>query len=43
MGDGACAYFGTGSFVAGARLVDAISELAGLEDHTQTSTCGTEA
>ncbi len=31
--EGACAYFRTGSFAAGARLVNAISELAGLEDH----------
>jgi len=33
VGEGACAYFRTGSFAAGARLVNAISELAGLEDH----------
>src|SRR5436190_4302854 len=33
VGDGACAYFRTGSFGAGARLVGAIGELAGLEDH----------
>src|SRR5437588_4021516 len=33
LGEGACAYFRTGSFAAGARLVHAISELAGLEDH----------
>ena len=33
VGDGACAYFRTGSFAAGARLVDAISGLAGVEDH----------
>ena len=32
LGDGACAYFRTGSFAAGARLVAAIGELAGLED-----------
>lgn len=32
VGDGACAYFRTGSFTAGARLVNAIGELAGLED-----------
>ncbi len=31
--DGAYAYFRTGLFAAGARLVQAISELAGLEDH----------
>jgi 4a-hydroxytetrahydrobiopterin dehydratase len=33
VGDGACAYFRTGSFAAGARLVQAISEVAGLDDH----------
>jgi len=33
LGDGACAYFRTGSFAAGARLVDAISGLAGLDAH----------
>jgi 4a-hydroxytetrahydrobiopterin dehydratase len=33
LGEGACAYFRTGSFAAGARLVHAISELAGLDDH----------
>ena len=33
LGEGACTYFRTGSFAAGARLVDAISQLAGLEDH----------
>ncbi|MDH6118491.1 4a-hydroxytetrahydrobiopterin dehydratase [Kitasatospora sp. GAS204A] len=32
LGDGACAYFRTGSFAAGARLVQAISELAGLAE-----------
>src|ERR671921_88218 len=30
VGDGACAYFRTGSFEAGARLVQAIAELPGL-------------
>jgi 4a-hydroxytetrahydrobiopterin dehydratase len=30
LGDGACAYFRTGSFEAGARLVQAISALGGL-------------
>ena len=34
IGDGACAYFRTGSFAAGARLVQAISELPGVEDHS---------
>ena len=33
IGDGACAYFRTGSFVASARLVQAISQLPGVEDH----------
>jgi 4a-hydroxytetrahydrobiopterin dehydratase len=33
VGEGACTYFRTGSFAAGARLVHAISELAGLDDH----------
>jgi 4a-hydroxytetrahydrobiopterin dehydratase len=33
LGEGACAYFPTGSFVAGARLVHAIGELAGLGEH----------
>jgi 4a-hydroxytetrahydrobiopterin dehydratase len=33
VGEGACTYFRTGSFAAGARLVNAISQLAGLEDH----------
>jgi 4a-hydroxytetrahydrobiopterin dehydratase len=33
VGEGACAYFRTGSFAAGARLVHAIGELPGLDDH----------
>jgi 4a-hydroxytetrahydrobiopterin dehydratase len=33
LGEGACTYFRTGSFAAGARLVHAISELVGLDDH----------
>jgi 4a-hydroxytetrahydrobiopterin dehydratase len=33
LGEGTCAYFRTGSFAAGARLVDAISELGGLDAH----------
>src|SRR2546430_15416431 len=33
VGDGVCAYFRTGSFAAGARLVQAISELAALDDN----------
>jgi 4a-hydroxytetrahydrobiopterin dehydratase len=33
VGEGACAYFCTGSFAAGAGLVQAIGELAGLGDH----------
>jgi 4a-hydroxytetrahydrobiopterin dehydratase len=32
LGEGACTYFRTGSFAAGAQLVDAISRLADLED-----------
>jgi 4a-hydroxytetrahydrobiopterin dehydratase len=33
LGDGANAYFRTGSFAAGARLVEAISELPGVDEH----------
>ena len=33
LGEGACTHFRTGSLAAGARLVQAISELAGLDDH----------
>ncbi|HEV8670191.1 MAG TPA: VOC family protein [Candidatus Limnocylindria bacterium] len=33
LGDGACAYFRTGSFAAGARLVQAISELPGVDEN----------
>jgi 4a-hydroxytetrahydrobiopterin dehydratase len=33
VGDGACAYFRTASFAASARLVQAISQLPGVEDH----------
>ncbi|MCX6022004.1 MAG: 4a-hydroxytetrahydrobiopterin dehydratase, partial [Chloroflexi bacterium] len=33
LGDGACAFFRTGSFATGARLVQAISELPGVDDH----------
>jgi 4a-hydroxytetrahydrobiopterin dehydratase len=33
VGDGACAYFRTGSFAAAARLVQAIAELGGLDEH----------
>jgi 4a-hydroxytetrahydrobiopterin dehydratase len=33
VGDGACTYFRTGSFAAGARLVKAISESPGVDDH----------
>jgi len=33
LGEGACIYFRTGSFAAGARLVQTISELDGLGDH----------
>ena len=34
VGDGACAYFRTGSFAESARLVQAISERLGLDGHT---------
>jgi 4a-hydroxytetrahydrobiopterin dehydratase len=34
VGDGACAYFRTGSFAASVRLVQAIAQLPGVEDHT---------
>jgi 4a-hydroxytetrahydrobiopterin dehydratase len=33
LGEGACTYFRAGSFAAGDRLVHAISQLAGLDDH----------
>jgi 4a-hydroxytetrahydrobiopterin dehydratase len=33
IGDGACASFRTGSFAASARLVQAISQVPGVEDH----------
>src|SRR5437763_8076991 len=33
LGDGACAYFRTGSFSAGARLVQAIGALPGVDAH----------
>jgi 4a-hydroxytetrahydrobiopterin dehydratase len=33
VGEGACAYFRTGSFAGGARLLQRISERAGLADH----------
>lgn len=33
IGDGACAYFRTGSLAVGARLVGAISQLPGAEEH----------
>ena len=33
LGEGACTYFRTGSFAAGVRLVQAIGELAGIDDH----------
>ena len=34
VGDGACSYFRTGSFTAGVRLVQAIGELPGVDDHS---------
>jgi 4a-hydroxytetrahydrobiopterin dehydratase len=33
LGEGACAYFRTGSFEVGARLVQAIAGLGGFDDH----------
>jgi 4a-hydroxytetrahydrobiopterin dehydratase len=33
LGEGACAYFRTGSFAAGARLVQAIGDLDGLDEY----------
>jgi 4a-hydroxytetrahydrobiopterin dehydratase len=33
LGDGACAYFRTRSFAEGARLVQAIGQLPGVDDH----------
>ena len=33
IGDGACAHFRAGSFTASARLVQAIRQLLGVEDH----------
>jgi 4a-hydroxytetrahydrobiopterin dehydratase len=33
LGEGACTFFPTGSLAAGARLVNAISELEGLDPH----------
>jgi 4a-hydroxytetrahydrobiopterin dehydratase len=33
VGDGVCAYFRTGSFADGARLVRAIAEMDGLDEH----------
>jgi 4a-hydroxytetrahydrobiopterin dehydratase len=33
VGDGACAYYATGSFALGAKLVEAIASLDGIEDH----------
>src|SRR5438270_7140935 len=33
LGEGACAYFRAGSFAAGARLVQAIGALSGVDDH----------
>lgn len=33
VGDGACAFFRTGSFATGARLVQEIGKLSGIDDH----------
>lgn len=41
LGEGACTYFRTGSFAVGARLVQAISGLTGLEDHRPDVDLGT--
>jgi 4a-hydroxytetrahydrobiopterin dehydratase len=43
LSEGACTYFRTWSFAAGARLVQAISQLPGLDAHHPTSTCGRRA
>ena len=34
VGDGACTFFRTGSFAAGARFVQAVGGLAGLDEHS---------
>ena len=39
VGDGACAYFRTESLAASARLVQAISELPGVETTAPTLMC----
>ena len=33
LSEGACTFFPTGSYAAAARLVQGISELAGVDDH----------
>src|SRR5215831_659140 len=33
LGEGACAYFRTGAFAAGARFVQALADLADLDPH----------
>ena len=33
LGEGACTYFATASFAEGARFVQAIGNLAGIDDH----------
>ena len=33
LGEGACTFFSTGSFGAGARFVEAIGKLPGIDDH----------
>jgi 4a-hydroxytetrahydrobiopterin dehydratase len=43
LSEGACTYFRIWSFAAGARLVQAISQLPGLDAHHPTSTCGRRA
>ena len=41
--EGACAFFRTGSFAESAKLIQAISELAGVKDHRPASMCDTTA
>jgi 4a-hydroxytetrahydrobiopterin dehydratase len=43
LGEGACAYFRTGSFEAGVRLVQAIAEWAASTTTLPMSTYGTRA
>ncbi len=43
VGEGACTFFPTGSFAAGAGFVQAIAKLPGIDDHPPASTCGPTA